>query len=214
MPDKSHTKPPSRTQRERRDATRAALLDAALECLVEYGYAGTTTGRVSERAGVSRGAHLYHFGTRAVLVAAALAELAQRREDEFQRPVTRLPHGEERIERSLDLLWKWFNGPLFQASIDLAAAARTDPQLRENLIPVERSLNQTTLLRCREMFAEDRGDPSYDHLIQMVLANVRGLALLPVLQPGTRKATVQWAFAREQLARLLHEHGRERAAVS
>jgi len=38
-----------RTQEERRAATRAALLDATIECVVEDGYAGTTTTRVVER---------------------------------------------------------------------------------------------------------------------------------------------------------------------
>jgi AcrR family transcriptional regulator len=201
----SQTSTPRRTQRERRDTTRAALLDAALECLVEYGYGGTTTGRVCERAGVSRGAHLHHFGTRAALVAAALAELAERREVQFQDQVDRLPHGEPRIEAALDLLWSWFTGPLFYASVDLGAAARTDPELRGSLAPVERHLNQTTLIRCRQMFAADREDSRCDQLIQMALASVRGLALLPVLQPGTRKATAQWAFARERLAAAIRE---------
>lgn len=201
----SQTSTPRRTQQERRDTTRAALLDAALECLVDYGYGGTTTGRVCERAGVSRGAHLHHFGTRAALVAAALAELAERREVQFQGQVDRLPQREPRIEAALDLLWSWFTGPLFYASVDLGAAARTDPQLRASLAPVERHLNRTTLIRCREMFAADREDSRCDQLIQMALATVRGLALLPVLQPGTRKATPQWAFARERLAGAIRE---------
>ena len=34
------------------------------------------------------------------------------------------------IEQALDAIWGWFTGPLFQASIDLAAAARTDEELR------------------------------------------------------------------------------------
>jgi AcrR family transcriptional regulator len=191
-----------RTQSERRAETRNALLDAALTCLVEHGYLGTTTGRVCELAGVSRGAHLHHFRTRARLVAAALAELARRREDEFQRQVDQLPHGEGRVEAALDLLWSWFTGPLFHASVDLAAAARTDPELRASLAPVERDLNRTTLRRCREMLAGGEHDSSRDQLIRMTLGTVRGLALLPVLQPGTRKATTQWRFARAQLAGL------------
>ena len=36
----------------------------------------------------------------------------------------------------------------------------------------------------------------------MTLGTVRGLALLPILQPGNRSAAKQWAFARERLADL------------
>jgi AcrR family transcriptional regulator len=194
---------PRRTQEERSSATQGALLDAAIECLVEYGYEGTTTGRVCERAGVSRGAHLHHFRTRPALVAAALAEIAQRRGDFFRGQVDQLPRGEERTEQALDLIWGWFTGPLFQASIDLAAAARTDPELRASLAPVERALSIETLRLCRVMFASGDDDTSADQLIQMTLGTVRGLALLPVLQPGNRSAAKQWAFARERLAGLI-----------
>lgn len=202
---------PRRTQEERRAATRAALLDAALDCLVEHGYEGTTTGRVCERAGVSRGAHQHHFGTRPALVAAALEELALRRADDIRRDVVSLPPGDERIEQALDAIWGWFTGPLFEASVDLAAAARTDQELHASLAPVERRLGQETLRRCREMLADSAEDPSRDRLIQLTLGTVRGLALLPILQPGSGRAAKQWAFAREQLAGLFRAHARQPA---
>ncbi|HET6449361.1 MAG TPA: TetR/AcrR family transcriptional regulator [Conexibacter sp.] len=191
-----------RTQEERRAATRSALLDAALACLVEHGYEGTTTGRVCERAGVSRGAHQHHFGTRPALVAAALEELAMRRLDEIRREVASLPQGEARVEQALEAIWGWFTGPLFQASIDLAAAARTDRELRAQLAPVEARLSQGTLRCCREMLAPGSEDRSRDQLIQMTLGTVRGLALLPILQPGSRSAAKQWTFARDRLVDL------------
>lgn len=191
-----------RTQEERRATTRAALLDAALECLVEYGYAGTTTQRVCARAGLSRGAHLHHFRTRPALVAAALEELALRRGEDIRREVEGLPQGDERVEQALDAIWGWFTGPLFQASVDLAAAARTDEELRASLVPVERRLSLETLRCCRAMLAADVDDPSRDPLIQMTLGTVRGLALLPILQPGSRSAAKQWAFARDRLVAL------------
>jgi AcrR family transcriptional regulator len=199
---------PRRTQEERRAATRAALLDAALECLVEHGYEGTTTQRVCERAGVSRGAHQHHFRTRPALVAAALEELAMRRLDEIRGEVESLPPGDERIELALDAIWGWFTGPLFQASIDLAAAARTDEELRAQLAPVEARLSQGTLLCCREMLAAGQDDRSRDQLIQMTLGTVRGLALLPIIHPGNRSAAKQWAFARARLAEQFRAHAR------
>ena len=55
-------------QQERSRATQARLLEATVECLVEHGWSGTTTTVVAERAGVSRGAQLHHYPTRAALV--------------------------------------------------------------------------------------------------------------------------------------------------
>ena len=80
-----------RTQEERRTATRGALLDATIDCLIEYGYGGVTTTRVVERAGVSRGAQVHHFPTKAVLVAEALRRLAARRAAENLQRVPKLP---------------------------------------------------------------------------------------------------------------------------
>ena len=202
-----------RTQRERSEATRAQLLDAALECLVDYGYGGLTTTLVCERAQVSRGAYLHHFGSRAALVAAALAELAERRERQFETDVEELTDGARRAIAGLDLLWSWFTGPLFYASVDLGVAARTDADLRASLMPVEHRLGRTTLLLCRRIFAAGESDGSRDEEIQMALGTVRGLALLPVLQPGSRRAGQQWPPIRRRLATILAEPRPGRSAV-
>ena len=61
-----------RTQAERTAETTAKLLDATADCLVERGYAGTSTVEVCRRAGVSRGALVHHFPSKDDLVAAAV----------------------------------------------------------------------------------------------------------------------------------------------
>src|SRR5437868_2649040 len=61
-------------------AMRQKLLDAAVECLIELGVAGTTTLAVQRRAGTSRGALLHHFPTHADLLAASVAELVKQNE--------------------------------------------------------------------------------------------------------------------------------------
>src|SRR5260370_41308098 len=66
-----------RTQAERTAATRAALLEATLECLVSRGFGGTTTTEVAHRAGVSPGALLHHFPAKADLLCAAVAHLIE-----------------------------------------------------------------------------------------------------------------------------------------
>jgi AcrR family transcriptional regulator len=203
-------RPARRTQVERSAATRAALLDATIACLLELGYEQTTTLRVAERAGLSRGAHTHHFQTRQALVAAAIEEMARRRGAEISAELARLPGGEPRITLALDLFWRWYTSPLFYAFVDLAAAARTDADLRASLAPVERELGHMTLLLAREMFADGRRDARLDPLIAMTLGTVRGLALLPLLQPPGRSAAAQWRFARDRLAELFSTAARRR----
>ena len=69
-----------RGRREERTATsRARILEAAVACLVESGYAGATTLRIQARAGVSRGRLLHHFPSRDQLLVAASHHLATER---------------------------------------------------------------------------------------------------------------------------------------
>ncbi len=150
MPPATASPAPRRSQAERSATTRDALLDATIACLVEDGYANTTTSRVAERAGVSRGAHLHHFQTRQALLAAAMERLAERRGAELLAAAEDLPEGRERLVQGLDLLWASYANPLFQAALDLWSHARTDPDLRERLVPVERRLDRQTLAITRQ----------------------------------------------------------------
>src|SRR3954447_19983040 len=83
-------------------ATRAALLDAALESLVDRGYAATTTIETARRAGVSRGAQLHHFRTRAELLTAAVEHLLERRMEQFRAALTRLDTHADLLDGALD----------------------------------------------------------------------------------------------------------------
>ncbi|HEY7199356.1 MAG TPA: helix-turn-helix domain-containing protein [Candidatus Dormibacteraeota bacterium] len=62
---------PRRTQRERSDTTRAALVGAATELFAERGFHGTPAELVVRRAGVSSGALYHHFGDKRGLFRAA-----------------------------------------------------------------------------------------------------------------------------------------------
>src|SRR5258708_8946923 len=62
-----------RTQAQRTAATRAALLEATVECLVSHGFGGATTTEVAHRAGASPAALLHHFPAQPDPLRAALA---------------------------------------------------------------------------------------------------------------------------------------------
>jgi len=203
MSTRADERPTRRSQAERSASTREALLDATIACLVQDGYANTTTARVSERAGLSRGAHLHHFQTRQALLAAAMEHLAERRGESLLEAAEKLPPGKERLAEGLDLLWRSYASPLYQAALDLWTHARTDAELRERLIPVERELDRQTLRVSRTMFGELADRPGFDHLIEMAHATMRGLALLDTLQPGGGRNRRQWPDCRAYLAEAL-----------
>lgn len=145
-----------RTQQQRRDETRRALLDAAVESLIEVGFARTTTLEVQRRADVSRGALLHHFPSKNDLLVAAIDHLAEMRARELKVLANQLPSTPAtRTEVVLELLWQCFSGAFFQVSMELRAAARTDAELRAALIPAERSLRDRIVAQARTLFGKD-----------------------------------------------------------
>ncbi len=137
-----------RTQAQRTAATRTKLLDAAVDSLVESGYAGTSTQGIAKRAGVSRGAQLHHFPTKETLVVAAVAHLVDKRLVEILE--THPPEPDDALETLFDA----FVGPLFDAALELWVAARTDPALHEAMIPLERKVSDALHVGCLEIMGD------------------------------------------------------------
>jgi len=203
MVQTAKSKPRRRTQAERRATTQNALMEATIECLVEYGYSDTTTARIAERAGVSRGAQVHHYPTKAALVAAAQSYIARRRSNQLKAEAKRLPEGRERITAALDLLWRFNTGPLPEASLELWVAARTDPELRKALVPVEREVIEQTIEYSRALFGKYAEKPGFDGKLLVALAAVQGYALIStLLSSSKRDRTASWRRRRDELAKL------------
>ncbi len=197
------SKPKRRTQEERREATRAALLDATIDCLVDYGYSATTTTKVVERAGVSRGAQVHHFPTKAELVSEAVRRLAQRRVREIRAEVEKLPKGVKRRDATLDLLWHQHSGPLFAASIELWVAARSDKELRASLLPVEREVIALVREITAEQLPADIPPSQLNSIVTTVITLLLGLGFQTELLQSKKAAAASWQAVRSQLVVML-----------
>jgi AcrR family transcriptional regulator len=121
-----------RTQAERRAATRTKLLEAALELLIERGYAGTTLAEVAARAGLTNGALWRHWRTKAALMADVALFCDARLTARSGRPA-RGASPEQRVSQTVRHLWARAHEPDFQALIELLREGRTDPELRAAL---------------------------------------------------------------------------------
>jgi AcrR family transcriptional regulator len=193
-----------RTQQQRREETRRALLDAAVESLIEVGFARTTTLEVQRRADVSRGALLHHFPSKAELLVAAVDHLAEMRAREMKAFASQLPPeaeslaiegkrgesalgGDARTAAVLDLLWQCFSGTFFKVSMELRTAARTDPELRRALTVAERALRERILAQSRALFGRAVAEhPGVERALDLTLQLMIGAAMSSVLHESSQ----------------------------
>jgi AcrR family transcriptional regulator len=192
-------------QEERSAETRRRLMEAAVACLYERGYAGTTTIEIAARAGVSRGAQLHHFPTKDELVVSALEYLFDLRTHESRSLAAEIPPGspEQRLRWLIDLNWRFFKGPTFYAWLELVVASRTDEKLRE---PV-RSASERLIERVQRGFAEILGWPpdraaELEELIGLVFGQLESLALERVLACAAEEDTPAFQRAIESLKKI------------
>ena len=118
--------------------------------------------------------------------------------------IGQLPGGSERVGAALDMVWEVFTGPLFQAVLELAVHARTETELRDNFKPVEHVVRHGSGRLLRRAFGREPADHSVDDVIALVLSAIRGLAILPILDPAY-DPTKRWEFCRTALLGMIRE---------
>jgi AcrR family transcriptional regulator len=141
-----------RTQAQRSAETRTKLLDATAAGLAEHGYAHISTTDICRRAGVSRGAMLHHFPSKAVLVAAACDHVFQLSVEEFRAAMAAVPAGDDRLSAAIDTLWELYQGDTIAAWFELIVAGRTDPDLQPHVALVTARLTETVRVTWNELF--------------------------------------------------------------
>ena len=174
-------------QEERTRVMRARLLEATVDCLVERGFAGTSTTLVSERAGVSRGAQLHHFPTKNDLVVAAVEHLTEVRGAELAKAAEKLPTGPRRTRAVLRMLGDHFTSPVFSAALELWVAARTDENLRAVVAPLEQRVGRETHRLTVDLLGADESRAGARELVQATLDLVRGLGLANTVSDDARR---------------------------
>lgn len=175
------------TRKEQRARTNEALLDATIRCLVTHGYAGTTTQRIQDEAGVSRGALLHHFGAKSELFVAAIHHIAEIRLQTLTELVADLGEGPEALKQMVQAIREAMAGPPFQAAIELWVASRTDTQLRAELLPAERKLG-STLYALFEQHAGIADPEATRTAFESLMALVRGLELTRLMRSDQKQA--------------------------
>jgi AcrR family transcriptional regulator len=154
--------------------TRQRLIEATIRCLVKYGYSNTTTPKVAEEAGLSRGAMLHHFENGRQLMQATLIELHNKRLRAFRRAAG-LDHDARTL---LNAYWSQLLRPNFVAFQELAMASRTHKQLAATLEPVQLEFREKWHDLAIELFPEWRDDPhAFEIALAMTQNTLEGMAI-------------------------------------
>ncbi|MEU5282630.1 TetR/AcrR family transcriptional regulator [Streptomyces sp. CA-278952] len=194
-PPSSPLKSAHAPKQDRSRATRQRLLEAAVACLAEHGWAGSTVSVVAERAGVSRGAAQHHFPTREDLFTGAVEYVAEERSAALRTlPV----QGRAEVVAALVDL---YTGPLFRAALHLWVAASNEAQLRPRVTELEARVGRETHRIAVELLGADESRPGARETVQGLLDMARGLGLANLLtDDAARRARVvaQWAALVEE----------------
>ena len=196
----------TRTQAERRTATRQALVEAAVRRLIAHGFAGATVRDIARESGVSPGAVQYHFKSKEDIAIAALSHV-------FEEVAVRLaaidPRDtaiDERARRIVDTLWEFYGGPRYFAAAEILMGTRQQAALHRRIRACRLSLAGAY----RDMWDRLMGDtlldpPERRHLLQFVIATLRGLALLRLHERDPALFDPHLARLRELIATAMRE---------
>ncbi|WP_330236082.1 TetR/AcrR family transcriptional regulator [Streptomyces sp. NBC_00566] len=180
-------------KQDRSRATRLRLLEAAVACLAEHGWAGSTVSVVAERAGVSRGAAQHHFPTREDLFTAAVEYVAERRSSALR---DLFPEGAADRRAVVHALVGLYTGPLFRAALQLWVAAANEEQLRGRVTELEARVGRESHRIAVELLGADESRPGQRESVQGLLDMARGLGLATLLTDDTarrERVVAQWA---------------------
>lgn len=193
-----------RRQADRSADTRRRLIEATVSCLNAGGYAGTSTEAVLKQAGVSRGALLHHFPTRADLMVAVVRAAYDEEVGLYADRLDRIRDPQERFFSLPEAAWVVLSRPAGLAAFEIMNSARSEPGLSERLAPVQARIEAEAQALVRG-YRQAAGLPEAKdglNLHRTIVAAVRGLSVDPTLSRNPREAMKSI----ELLKRLMRSH--------
>jgi AcrR family transcriptional regulator len=186
---------PESWQAEKSQMTRTAILEATVQCLVQLGYAQTTTEKIASQAGLSRGAMTHHFKSRAMVFNAVARHIIEKRAEEYERLIAGIvvPPGtlpsEKHMRQTMTVCHQYYASSTFVALHELLRGARTDKSLKRALTALEKSLDQKisdAMLKRFPYLAQV--EETREMLMDLIMSSMQGVAvdMAPHLKKGKR----------------------------
>ncbi len=156
-------------------ATRARMLDAVVECILETGYYEASSNAIARHAGVTWGAIQHQFGTRQALLLAVIEDGWHRLTDRIESAEVSGDTLEERLACVMGALEEHYGTPEFlvftQIMLDLIQSPASSAATKEAVAEHGRNLTRVW----RPLFAKALGEAAKDEeLVRYAFFAIRG----------------------------------------
>ncbi len=181
-------------QKRKSAQTRIAVLDAAVKCLAEFGYARMTTQLIAHTANISRGAMLHHYATKQELIESVIDYTFYKRMERLSREIRKLSDHERVVEQAgIEIFWTGLLTPEYEAYLELSIAARTDDELRAIFEPKAKKFDKIWCEEIASIFPEWRNKRAKLQLaVDFCIAAMEGLLLnRSVWEPRERRIAIR-----------------------
>jgi AcrR family transcriptional regulator len=159
-------------------ATRNQIISAAIRCIVESSYSKTTMMKISEKAGLSRGATLHHFPSKMHIIRAVVEYLHEKRIQAFRRSIKEIPANADMAHMAIQAYSDHVNHPIYIALFELSVAARTDQELRKILHPAQLAFDREWYRTAWDLFPEWHADrAAFDLALNLSQVTMEGMAI-------------------------------------
>lgn len=180
---KMSTKSERKSQSERSAQMQEKILTATLDCIYECGFQNVSTSVVVRHAKISRGALLHHFPTKESLIAASVQMLLADEIALVREKAGAYHNHELTIDDFVDFLWERFSGRLFMITIDFLSSARTDPALRDAILPHSLGFHNSLNEIWSQFFVTKGGKPAeIELLLNTTLCLMRGMGVQTIVR--------------------------------
>jgi AcrR family transcriptional regulator len=164
---------------KRSAATRRSVLEAAIASLFEHGYGATSTVTVAERAGVSRGAMMHQFPSKADLMTFVVEAVAEEDFELYRTLLADVTAPRERVMAYPLAAWRVLSRPAGVAVLEIFQGSRSDRALARKLAPAQARIERTAKAHLQQEFHRTPSAP----LMHLVVGAVRGLSITQVIAP-------------------------------
>ena len=183
------------------ESTRARVVDAAIECILDEGFYRASSNKIAKRAGVTWGVIQYHFGTREALMLAVHERGLHELDGALADAVIEGDSVEARLASFVDALWAYYRRPEFLAYMQVVLNLSHDPTTADSTRLALKSSHDQVGERLPAMGRAVLGDGPSDAQVVETLALPLQRRARPRARPGAARRHAGGALGRRRVRR-------------